>query len=353
MVTMASAAPRISDPMQRATRNGHSRCPQRLVPWVWVAVLCALHVPAWANDDAPSVQTRLQYRPGSDDCPTKEVLRAGVVARLGRDPFVEAGPVFEVVIELVGDELVARLSSVGPDGAAQGARVMRAQQGGCVELAEAVALAIAIAIDPLALTRAPATTPGTTPASTTLPPDHAASSLSTTANLPPAHSRVPTPVPVRLSGGGELHTAVGAAPSLALGIGLWGRVRRDIWSAALEGRLDFTSSTNTDAGELRAAPLLASVVGCVHFGPAVGCAVGGVGILYGSLGGLLDSKSFSALHAVAGLRGAWELPLDPAFVQLRVDVQFALTRTSIEVSGQSLWRNDPLSVVIGVAVGYQ
>jgi phage tail protein X len=84
------------------------------------------------------------------DCPPSEV-RARVVALLGRDPFGDAGPdaVRFVVTTRSGPRWTAVIQTSG-GGNPAGVRRLRAPSRTCAALDETVALALALAVDPLA-----------------------------------------------------------------------------------------------------------------------------------------------------------------------------------------------------------
>ena len=96
----------------------------------------------------------LDYRrqAGAERCPTKPELEAQVRQILGRPPFVPKGPrTVRCVLRGEGGGLAARVQLLDSrSGRVLGVRELSGTGPGCEELGGAVALAIALAIDPLA-----------------------------------------------------------------------------------------------------------------------------------------------------------------------------------------------------------
>ncbi len=106
-----------------------------------------------ASAAAPT--SRLVYSRSTDaaSCPDEQVLRRAVAARVGYDPFF-AWATRTIVAGITRRDVafVATVDMVDDQGVSHGARELRTT-GECGELLDAVALAIAIAIDPQSLSR--------------------------------------------------------------------------------------------------------------------------------------------------------------------------------------------------------
>ncbi|HVN32343.1 MAG TPA: hypothetical protein VMT45_10170 [Thermoanaerobaculaceae bacterium] len=118
------------------------------------------------------VRVRLDYRrlAGAERCPTQHELEAQVSEILGRRPFVrKAKRTVRCVLQGEGDGIAARVQLLDTrSGRVLGLRELSSTGAGCEELGSAVALAIALAIDPLA--KPPASRPPPATASATAVP---------------------------------------------------------------------------------------------------------------------------------------------------------------------------------------
>lgn len=87
---------------------------------------------------------------GADDCPSASRMRGAVVEILGRNPFsLPAAQHFEVVVSNLRPGWAAVLYIRGPDGHVIGTRDIRGDGEDCLALAQAVALAVAVGIEPI------------------------------------------------------------------------------------------------------------------------------------------------------------------------------------------------------------
>jgi hypothetical protein len=183
---------------------------------------------------------------GAESCPAPSAMRSAVARRLGRDPFTRDAEIsFEVVVEPRSPGWAARIVAQGTDQGA-GSRELESAAPACDSLAEAVALAIALAIDPEAVER----TARAQVAAAALPQPEPATSVANSA--PPA-----TPVAAesgesearshdRISGGLDARglASLGLLPGAALGVGLAGEARFARRLAAVVG-LDFWPERET------------------------------------------------------------------------------------------------------------
>jgi hypothetical protein len=307
-----------------------------------LAILPVLLVP-WSAA-AAHAEVLLEYDRASDtaSCSGPDQLRAAVAARLGYDPFVAASgagtDTIAVHIRRNGSALEGTIERLDP---ARHARARPAtivsKTGDCTELAAALAVGIAIAIDPLSITREPSASP---PAPT--PPPQASAP-------PPA----PTPVPAAAADRGTsqepatpLTVAVGAAPSIAVGAlpdvsfgvrALVG-IGRGPWEVDLEGRFDAPVSAQTNGGSIQASLVLGTVAPCMRHWLAFACGVVSLGALRGTGLGFDHTREDNTFYIAAGARAGFEFPLGSRFAfRPFIEGQVPLRPTRLEAGGQPVW----------------
>ena len=127
----------------------------RLGRWV-IAIHMLVVDTAAAAEDSPRPRTaaRLVYErdASAESCPDAAALRAAVSKRIGFDPFDEAATrVISCRVEKSRQTLRAHIDVEDGAGESKTAREIVSKQDDCQELAEAVALALSIAINPLTL----------------------------------------------------------------------------------------------------------------------------------------------------------------------------------------------------------
>src|SRR5262245_12589265 len=121
---------------------------RRGVTWALVALLLTAGISRTALA-APSRIAKLTYSrsTGASDCPDADVIRAGVAARLGYEPFDDGAElVVTATVNRTGHTLEARIVIGGAGGGATAERKLVSRQSDCAELASAMELAISIAI---------------------------------------------------------------------------------------------------------------------------------------------------------------------------------------------------------------
>jgi len=304
---------------------------------------------------------RLVYRrsTGAESCPDEAMLRRAVVARLGEDPFDDTKrPTFDVTIAQVDGKWVGRAALVDAGGLESGVREIR-DASDCVELVDALALGISLAINPaLAETQPVATVPTVPPPAPVAqpkPPSEPKPAPAPT-SVPADASREPAPGPSEPAwrwGLGVLGLAsAGAAPDVSFGAGALVRARHRTLSLSLEGRYDFPTSQELGNGaETR---LIAGLlVPCVHFspGPFQACALGALGSIVGSAPTLPNPQSDTALYAALGARGALEVAELPwVRLQVRFDVLVSLVPVRMYRNNgtEKLWEMPPISGTVGL-----
>jgi hypothetical protein len=299
--------------------------------------------------------------PEGAGCPTEEALRASVADELGYDPWdpVDDGtsPRIVVVIHGVRGGVRGRVEMRAVDGKRLGARELEAAR--CGELSRALALAIAVAIDPLrAVTTAPSPSASSPPSSSSTA--NAAAAPSAPAAPPPlAVAATPEPRPpsrfvdeARLRVAFGIQGTVDAAPGPTFGF--MGRVGFAIrrWSAAVELRGDLPGSADIDGGRVSASTMAAFVVPCVHHRLVAFCALAGAGGQEVAGSGYVLARSSWVPYAAAGARIELELAVSRVMaLLLHVDVLAPLTRAELYVGTerpQRVYRSEPISSSFGL-----
>jgi hypothetical protein len=273
-----------------------------------------------------------------------------VAARLGYRPWDgQADRMIEVTVDREGGVLRARVRMREPSGAISGTRALWSEQHDCSELAAAVELAISIAIDPLG-TAAPASMPAPPPAEHPAPPPSSVPVAPESLRSAPKKHRTAR-CSLSTSIGGVV--AVGAAPRVAGGFVVQGRVRRRRLSLALEGRLDLPAADEVRGGEISSSLMLGSIVPCFHLGRFMGCGLLGVGALRGAGHSLTNAETVTLPYAALGARIGVELPLvSVVSVRVSADLLGTLSRISLRESGTGVafWTSPPVSGAFGLAV---
>ncbi len=314
---------------------------------------------AAANAGPRAVHLVYNRGAGAEQCPSQAELQQGIVARLGRDPFWGKGArQMWITISRSGTELVATIAAQAEDGGAAQVRAVTSRRAECVELASAVELAVAIAIDPGAALGRPSEAPGDVaepfePASAAPSPLAAPSGAAEPAALVTAQ-RAPTAEARSTRDrhwfvGAGLLLSVGAGPSPSAGFALGLGVRQRDWSLTVEGRVDYpTEQAVKGGGAVGAAPILGEVVPCYHVHWFAACAVAAAGTLRGSARDLPRARVDLTPYLAAGARLAAELPVS-ARVTLgaHFDLLATLTPTYLQVDQMEVWRTPVASATLG------
>jgi hypothetical protein len=323
---------------------------------------------ATASVASPARTARLTYSRNTDasDCPDADAIRAGVVARLGYEPFddrpnVAANMVVSATVNRVGRALEARIQIAGADGKGTAERRLVSRQSDCLELASAMELAISIAIDPLAGDRPrPAAPAPPSPPPPAPPPRPPATVIVVREPAPPPAPAPPPPAPgvpivfqVRLGGLG----AVGAAAAATVGGSVQASARRGSFSLGLEGRGDLPATTtltlgSAPVGEMQTSLLIGSLVPCALRGVLEGCALLSAGAIRASARDLDRPQEASAPFVAVGARVGLELPLGGVLsAGAHADVLAPLTQLVLRVSGQPVWTSPAITAAFGVTIG--
>jgi hypothetical protein len=250
---------------------------------------------------------------------------------------------------------------------AHGSRELFSDQRDCSEIFDAVALAIAIALDSASTSdrsSEPLEAPAELLRAQSLPAPPAAASP---AALPPttpdmsSESQVPasrtgsTPR-LHIDMGLEAEGSLGVVPSATAGLSAFARGRVTSWSLAVEIRADLPESmARSDAlggGRVEAWLAAVGLAPCVHAGYVLACVVGALGSLQASGRDIDPQLSKTAPFVAAGLRLGVEWPESTMFaLRVRADGLANLRRARLTL-GQSdeVWGAPPFAGTLGVGV---
>ncbi len=300
------------------------------------------------------VHASLTYAPDADieRCPTATELQDAVAARVGYDPFDRktAGADAsrrEVVVAVhrLGAGIVGVLELRGPR---PGIRELASPSGDCRELLDALAVAIAIGIDPASLTRPPGEPPAPAPAPAPVP--------APVGVVGPAASpdRVPEPAkePIDVRVGAGPVVLFGELPATAAGIDIGIGARWKWFEPAVEGIATLPVSLSTPQGQVSASLIAAALVPCGHADVIFVCVGLTLGALRGEGDAVASPRRGSQLYGAASARGGAELALSRT-VWLRgyAEAVAPMTRIALQLAAQDVWRVPSVAARVGVAAG--
>src|SRR5262245_28813313 len=125
---------------------------------------CSIAAVASAEEQRPMATLTHTREAGAESCPDEQELKDAVSGRLGYLPFQATAPRrIRVSVARTAGKLMATLV-VEKDDAPAKTRKLESAPGDCLELAQSVALAISVAIDPLGGARPAEPEPETAPA---------------------------------------------------------------------------------------------------------------------------------------------------------------------------------------------
>jgi hypothetical protein len=285
---------------------------------------------------------------GAEPCPDAARIEEAVAARLGYNPFVDQSELLlRISVSATGERLSARIE-VRRGESGVGERVLDGPADDCRELAESVVLATSIAIDPTALSRAPATDPESPPPIVAVPPQP-----QRPPEAAPAASRLEE-APSELSYGGRfgISGTLGTAPGPSFGMRLEIDLRWTHASIGVAGRVDFPASERAGGGTVEGSVLLGEVSACGWMEPVFACGVAAVGAFRGVGRDLVDSRDVTKPHVGLGGRVGVEIPIYGAVsVRLQLDVLAAITQTTLLVGDERVWTMAPVSGTFSALLG--
>ncbi len=294
----------------------------------------------------PPAHVRIAFsRAGAEACVPQAALEGAISALLGYDPFAgRAAPDREVELSITPEAngFSARLTLRDARGTFLGERTLAVMAGGCEDLTEALALALATAIDPVRLAaRAPVAPAPAAPASPAAP-----APVCEAQAPPPAPPRPAAPPPELTASLGALG-ALGAAPRLNPGALLDLTLRFPRFALMLGGRADWPASASFGGGNVSTALLTGEIAPCFRAGGFGACALALVGSETAAASGLPGSTPRAAFYAAAGARllGEWTIA-GPFAVRAAADLTAPLTRENVLV-GDALAFTSPALAIAG------
>lgn len=300
---------------------------------VLVPLLFSLTVTLQTGAPVEHAHLRLDYAraEGAERCPSAHTLEQWVTAYLGYSPWhPDARETLHARVSVVDHALVARVERRGPDGSPKGRRVLRSDNRDCEELTAAMALAIAISVDPNVVTR-PAPPPSAFPPHNPVPPRRKTSSSS-----------------LRYFGELRYRLAWGSASEPSPGAVLAAGLQYNRWSLATEAALDAPVALESSGRRAWLGFTTTSLVPCHHVAWMAACGLATLGVArWGSDPPVTFSPS-TVGYAALGARWTVELPLSSALHLVGgVDGQAVLTRIHLRhrPSGEPLWDAPAASLV--------
>ncbi len=321
---------------------------RRLAPGLALALALALENEgeAQAREHA---RLRFAGTEGLDTCPSEEDLRGAVVARLGYDPFDgdETAPLLRIRF-VRRDRRFAALITRGEDGDVS----RTVERASCGELLAPVAIAVSIAIDPLASPALPDAPANTVPAPPPVVVPAAGPPAAGDAAAAPSSAPAPASSAWRLRLGLGTHVALGNAPAPSLGLNAGVGGRTGAFSLGVEGRSDLPASTSSANGKVSAQLLAASLLPCLHRGLLAACGVASAGVVLGEgQGGTAPTRGSSPWLGL-GARLGIEVPLgDWLFVRVHGELLAAPLRTTLRIGGIDAWTSPVVNAGIGAGLG--
>lgn len=284
--------------------------------------------PARLEYSAPDMGTR---------CPSRESFEDIVAARLGYAAFATDGErLVTAHITLLGTELQARVEVRNREGQLEGTRDFDGSANECGDLVQAMAVAIAVTIDPSSLT-GPVAPPEAREPATELPP-----------------IVTPPPPPADSWHGAAYADAVLnflATPGVALGPRVGFALSRRSLSLALEGEATRQLGyANSDFGDRIAAHVYTGAfVPCLIKSFVQACVVARLGALVGEAQNLANATNVTRFWSSAGARFGIDLPVTHLFsVHMSTDLSFLISRTNLSIDGTTVWQAPIFTLSVGI-----
>ncbi|MFT3840628.1 MAG: hypothetical protein QM723_26805 [Myxococcaceae bacterium] len=274
----------------------------------------------------------------AEGCPDQQWLESNVTARLGYAPFVADAPLkASTRLECNPKECTGTLE-LSKNGGAPRQRTLTAGPKQCRELAESLALALSLAVDPQLLSRpAPAPeAPKPEPAPAPVPPPAVVLVEAPKTEKP----RTPVFFAGSLTGFGSFGLSPYPTGGGALGFG----VRVGWFGVALEGRAEIPQSANVNGGNVTSNTLMGTLLVCGHF-HGLGVCLSGSGGALQVTGQLPGGNRATSPLVLAGGRVMYEW-MFVSWLGLRVfaDVDGVLTRTTVDDYMGPVWVTAPVAL---------
>jgi hypothetical protein len=305
---------------------------------------------------AAQTQVRLDHWSEPSQCPDAATLQRAVAERLGRDPFSSAAP-RRISVRFTGKPgaFKAEVKVLDETGAQKGQRTLQSSAMDCSELAASVALAIALIIDPLLVTKpeadaAPLEVPPPPPAADEQPPP-APPPPPPTAQLEAPRPPPPTERTLTLLLGAGLGGTLFLVPTPSGTLGLLGSLGGERWEAGLRVAVGTPGSTSVGQTGVSVMVMDASPYGCLKWKWLGGCGVARLGLQLAWASGAPTATQGIAPELGLGLGPMFDLPITQALrLRLHGGAQLNLALASLLVGGFEAYRTTPISIWLGIDV---
>lgn len=287
--------------------------------------------------------------PGAQSCPDEQAVQRAVAERLGMNPFApDAVRTVTLRWKSSGGLFSARLEVIDEAGATIGSRSLSSSD--CTELASSAALALALILDPMSLTRAPAAPEAEAPPPP--PPAAPAPPSPPLVVLEPAQAPPPPRSETSLWLGGGAAVSYGDVPQVTAALELelawkW----RWLW-LGVRGAFVAPASTKIDVGSVSALLFGAGPFFCAGSSRFGGCVSTRLGTLHAWPSGFTTPSSpATAFSFAAGLGPYVDFAPSPS-MKLRVFLTGLVQPTPAVLVVKTLeaWRSPIFSLNAGVGV---
>jgi hypothetical protein len=279
---------------------------------------------------------RFVYTPGAGAgaCVSGATLQRAVVARMGRDPFLDdAGRTVTVKLQRSGPEFLGRIELTDRAGKVLGVQEIQSRSADCAELAAALELTLSVLLEAPVAAAAPKAQRVEASVAATEPADQTASR------------------------GPDFEASLGAlvgfaaAPTPVAGLSLGFEARWPSVSLGLEGRVDTPSRLSEGDGYLQSSLWMVTFVPCWRYRQLGICGLLAAGVQKAEAVGLPGGSGSSALYLAPGARLALSIPLSSIFAaQFRTDLLVPVAKTSLYSGFQEAWVTPPASLAVGLAL---
>lgn len=294
-------------------------------------------------------------------CPDEESFRNKVAARLGYQPF-SANGAHRVSVRLIttAGRVRGHAEVTRSDERVSGVRDLEGGADECEPVTAALAVAVAIALDPVRSAQ-----PGAGTISEPArereeePPPPAPPLPRASSDLPPRDAPQPVaPAPrpgqsrVAIFGAAGAVAAVGLAPGPSAGGSVGLGLRWRAMSVELSGRAETTPApVRVDSGDRLEATAFSSLLAvCAHLDRASACGSGRIGVIQGHAPDVTDPTLRTSTFGALGVRAGYLVPLTTALA-LRglVSAELPLVRTSFIIDKSVVWTAPP--ALAGLEIG--
>ncbi len=292
-----------------------------------------------AGGETPAFELVIESPPSLVACVRADSLRAAVASQLGYDPFADqADEELLVILTSEGDGVRAVLRSKDKGGNTVGERAIATQTSDCRELEAAIALALAMSIDPMS----PLGTPVIKP-----PVPSPAPAVPSPPTRQPVIAKQPLLVPeepITWMGAVGVLGTLGVTPKPTVGLQIEGRVRKAWWSVGLGGRANWPRSMSVGEGDFSTSLLAGVIDACDHVASGSLCAIAIVGAIRTEGHKLDRARLATPPYCGIGLQVAWDIPIsDRLAVQPTANILGTVASATIQVSGKDVWRTPAFS----------